>query len=164
MILTCSLAGLEKVLRLAQALSTVGASLATTVEDESPWLLARRQFNLCTFQSHFPLLQYLISVTIMQGLGNDNAISSFSRMVWVVGYMFRSELILMILIARRFFRLHKWIDHFSLASEKFNNEQEENAMVKFLDVTRNGFLGTYFFMEMGTIVSKLTPPSSPPNR
>ncbi|TID22361.1 hypothetical protein E2P81_ATG11463 [Venturia nashicola] len=92
-------AGLEKALRLAQALSTIGGSLATTKEDQSPWLLARAQFNL----------------------------------------------------SRRFFRLHKWIDHFSLASQKFNNTEEQNTLVKLLDVTKNGFLGIYFFMEMGTI-------------
>lgn len=45
----CFLAGLEKTLRLAQALSTVGASLATTLDDKGPWLLARGQFNLCMF-------------------------------------------------------------------------------------------------------------------
>lgn len=55
--------------------------------------------------------------------------------------------------ARRFFRLHKWIDHFTLATEKFNSTNEENAMLKLLHVTKNGFLGVYFFMEMGTIVS-----------
>ncbi|KAE9973597.1 hypothetical protein EG327_009023 [Venturia inaequalis] len=107
-------AGLEKALRLAQALCTIGASLAASGEERGPWLVARGQFNL----------------------------------------------------SRRFFRLHKWIDHFSLAAEKLNNTQaEENAIGKLLDVTKNGFLGVYFFMEMGTItnVMGLTCPSWGPH-
>jgi hypothetical protein len=55
--------------------------------------------------------------------------------------------------ARRFFRLHKWIDHWGVAQEKFN-AQEDDAVLKMLDVTKNGFLGMYFFLEMGTIVSR----------
>lgn len=62
-------------------------------------------------------------------------------------------------IARRFFRLHKWMDHWSIAQEKFN-AQENDAVVKLLDVTKNGFLGVYFFLEMGTIVGLNPYPSS----
>lgn len=42
-----------------------------------------------------------------------------------------------------------------MAQEKFN-AQEEDVLLKLLDVTKNGFLGIYFFMELGTIVSSLT--------
>jgi hypothetical protein len=48
-LITYTTAAVEKTLRLAQALSQVGASLAMAEADKAGWVLARAEFNLGMF-------------------------------------------------------------------------------------------------------------------
>jgi len=52
--------------------------------------------------------------------------------------------------ARRFFRLHKWVDCWSTAQTQASAEQDD--IRKILSVAKSSLLGMYFFLEMTTIV------------
>lgn len=59
------------------------------------------------------------------------------------------SVVLMHIIARRFLRLHKWIDNFGAANEAMTSTKD--SVPKLLETAKFSFFGLYFLMEMFTI-------------
>ncbi|GAB7340235.1 hypothetical protein MBLNU457_6700t1 [Dothideomycetes sp. NU457] len=56
-----------------------------------------------------------------------------------------------IAVSRRFFRLHKWIDCWTVAQAQASTDQDD--IRKILSVAKWSLLGMYFFLEMTTITN-----------
>jgi hypothetical protein len=123
------IAGLEKILRLLQALSQILAAISATPEDIKIWLLLRAQFALGTFR--------IGSILFPALLGSP---------------MYRNTVIMTLIPfpGRRYLRFFRFIDAFLKAWTCFLTT---SGLELLLGVGKFGFLGGYLLLESATIVS-----------